>query len=82
MINDIRSWIPVYNTALQKHHVYSTLKQRGNGRFNVEYTWCVCKQDGIRLNFTYLHVTLSNFEPLLRKFKHFITALINVEQLS
>ena len=28
-----------------------------------------------------LHVTLSNFEPLLRKFKYFITALINVEQL-
>ena len=24
-----------------------------------------------------LHVTLSNFEPLLRKFKHFITAVIN-----
>ena len=28
-----------------------------------------------------LHVTLSNFEPLLRKFKYFITALINAEQL-
>ena len=27
-----------------------------------------------------LHVTLSNFEPLLRKFKYFIRALIN-EQL-
>ena len=27
-----------------------------------------------------LHVTLSNFEPLLQKFKHFITTLIN-EQL-
>ena len=28
-----------------------------------------------------LHVTLSNFEPLLWKFKYFIPALINAEQL-
>ena len=26
-------------TALQTHHVDSTLKQRGNGRFNVVSTW-------------------------------------------
>ena len=28
-----------------------------------------------------LHVTLPNLEPLLRKFKYFITALIDAEQL-
>ena len=35
--------------------------------------------DGVRF-LVNLHVTISNFEPLLRKFKYFITALIN-EQL-
>ena len=28
-----------------------------------------------------LHLTLCNFEPLLRKFNYFITTLINAEQL-
>ena len=28
--------------TLQTHHEYSTLKQRGSKRFNVEYTWFVC----------------------------------------
>ena len=31
--------------------------------------------------FVIRHLTLSNFEPLLQKFKYFITALINAEQL-
>ena len=30
-------------TTLQIHHMDSTLKQRGNDRFNVESTWCVCR---------------------------------------
>ena len=34
--------------TLQRHHVYSTLKRRGNKqpflcRFNLEYTWCACR---------------------------------------
>ena len=36
--------------------------------------------DGVQLLVNLL-VMLSNFEPLLRKFKYFITALINAEQL-
>ena len=36
--------------------------------------------DGVQL-LVNLHVALSNFEALLWKFKYFITALINVEQL-
>ena len=36
--------------------------------------------DGVRV-LVNLHVTLSNIEPLLQKFKVFITALINAEQL-
>ena len=37
--------------------------------------------DGVRF-LVNLHVTLSNFEPLLQKFKYFITALVNAEQLT
>ena len=36
--------------------------------------------DGVRF-LVNLHATFSNFEPLLRKFKYFIIALINAEQL-
>ena len=43
-------WVSVRPTELlvlivspQTHHVYSTLKRRGNGRFNVEHRWCVCR---------------------------------------
>ena len=34
--------------------------------------------DGVRF-LVNLHVTFSNFEPLLQKFKYFITALMNAE---
>ena len=30
---------PFFVTALQTHHVYFTLKRRGNGRFHVVSTW-------------------------------------------
>ena len=30
--------------ALQIHYMYSTLKQRGNYGFNMEYTWCICRE--------------------------------------
>ena len=29
--------------TLQTHHVYFTLKKRGNDRFNMGYTWYVCR---------------------------------------
>ena len=30
-------------SSLQTHHLDSTLKQRGNGRFHVVSKWCVCR---------------------------------------
>ena len=35
-------WVFIYfsmNVSLQIHHVYSTLKRRGNSRFHVVLTW-------------------------------------------
>ena len=43
-----------------------------------EILWNVTEAECDSVN---MHVTLSNFESLLRKFKYFITALINAEQL-
>ena len=31
------------STTLQTHYMDSTLKRRGDDRFNVESTWCVCR---------------------------------------
>ena len=36
-----------WTTTLQTRHVYSTLRRRGRSslrRFNVEHTWCVCRE--------------------------------------
>ena len=49
MNNEKRSKdMPKYRGSLQTHHVDSTLKRRGNGRFHVVSTWntcCVCRDD-------------------------------------
>ena len=63
----------------QKQPSWCIFQYRCSGlivKFLKKYLW----QSRVQL-LANLHVMLSNFEALLRKFKYFITALINVEQL-
>ena len=49
-----------YYSHLQTQHVYSTVKQRGNDRFNVEYTWYVFRVSIANSRYVTAHPVLGN----------------------